>query len=113
VRDQGWVPADPDRLPLFFARTGQWERYDAVDPDGEALYRWYAQSRASLDWARGSEADAVAAQAREHGRPDPAARWREENPPPPVPEGTERRRGYDGPTGAWHGSYGSPGGFHT
>ncbi|MBY8871325.1 hypothetical protein K7640_05645 [Micromonospora sp. PLK6-60] len=34
VADSGQEPASPHLLPLFLFRTEQWERYDALDPDG-------------------------------------------------------------------------------
>ncbi|GAB3805642.1 hypothetical protein [Micromonospora zhanjiangensis] len=37
VTDSGQEPASPTVLPLFLFRTEQWERYDALDPDGALL----------------------------------------------------------------------------
>ncbi|RZT79549.1 hypothetical protein EV382_2763 [Micromonospora violae] len=37
VRDSGQEPGSPSLLPLFLFRFEQWDRYDAVDPDGTLL----------------------------------------------------------------------------
>lgn len=35
--DSGQEPESPSLLPLFLVRTEQWDRYDALDPDGALL----------------------------------------------------------------------------
>ncbi|GAA0265793.1 hypothetical protein GCM10009527_072490 [Actinomadura nitritigenes] len=37
VADAGYLPADPDLVPLFLMLTRQWERLAAGDPDGHRL----------------------------------------------------------------------------
>ncbi|GAB3083895.1 hypothetical protein [Micromonospora schwarzwaldensis] len=37
ARDSGQEPESPELLPLFLFRTEQWQRYDALDPDGTLL----------------------------------------------------------------------------
>jgi hypothetical protein len=39
----GHLPSDDRRVPAFLFLTGQWDRYDAVDPDGSVL-RTYAEA---------------------------------------------------------------------
>jgi hypothetical protein len=47
VIEIGTVPSAAASVPAFFFLTGQWDRYDSVDPDGSAL-RAYAE--ALPDW---------------------------------------------------------------
>ncbi|MBD0424612.1 hypothetical protein H0H10_36525 [Streptomyces sp. TRM S81-3] len=108
--EAGYAPERPrDRL-LFFYLTEQWDRYDALDPDGELLYAAYleevdrsAEFRAhSLMWD-------IINTARRNGRPDPAVRHVEEN---PVSEsgGSGAQRGTIGGYSSDYGSGGDHGG---
>lgn len=115
----GYLPADGDDHVLFFVRTGQWDRDDAADPTGDLLYQRWLDLWGSMDWHESSRASWLDRLVRESGRPSPRERWLAENPADEdgedgaTSEPENRRRGDDGPTGSWHGSYGSPGGFHT
>ena len=62
----GLVPSDPGRAVSFLVRTRQWERYDAVDPDGEIL-RAYAERLGAWNYERNE----LRAAAEEAGRPLP------------------------------------------
>lgn len=62
----GFLPSEPDRLPVFLFMTGQWDRYDAADPDGRLL-RAYAAELPSWD----SERDRLCEVAGRAGRPMP------------------------------------------
>lgn len=72
VLASGATPSDPDDLPAFLAITGQWDRYDAVDPDGAKLRRYTDNL---YDWQR--ERDRLRESAGRAGRPMPCepAQW--------------------------------------
>ncbi|GIJ73799.1 hypothetical protein Voc01_087160 [Virgisporangium ochraceum] len=69
----GATPSDPELVPAFLAMTGQWDRYDAVDPDGTKLRRY---TDSLYDWER--ERDRLRESARRAGRPmpcEPSEAW--------------------------------------
>jgi hypothetical protein len=72
----GAVPSDAARVPAFLALTGQWDRYDAADPDGTAL-RAYAEALPLRD----AERDRLREAARRAGRPEPCGPRQDPSPP--------------------------------
>jgi hypothetical protein len=60
VVDSGLLPADERRTPLFLFLTRQWDRYDAVDPDGQRL-RAYAKGLRPDEYERDRLCAAAAA----------------------------------------------------
>jgi hypothetical protein len=60
VTANGVLPADRRRTPAFLFLTRQWERYDAVDPNGRRL-RAYAARLGSHDPVRTRLVEAAAA----------------------------------------------------
>lgn len=70
----GHLPSDPEAVPAFLFLTGQWERYDAADPDG-ALLRAYCANVLKYEFQR----DQYRTAAELAGRPSPCG------PRPPEP----------------------------
>jgi hypothetical protein len=66
VTASGLVPADERRTPVFLFLTRQWQRYDAVDPDGRRL-----RSHAAGLGPHNPERDRLCAAARDGNRPEP------------------------------------------
>jgi hypothetical protein len=117
--EAGYLPEGLQDRVLFLFLTQQWSLYDAIDPTGDLLYTAFLQTHRSADLRDHTLTWAIIETARHNGRPDPAARYLEEN---PVPEHTRS----DGPRpsvggyssdygfGGDHGSGGWTGGsFHT
>ncbi|WP_433154441.1 hypothetical protein ACQPZ8_23470 [Actinomadura nitritigenes] len=78
------VPNDPRDLALFLYRTGQWDRYDAADPDGRHL-RGHVAGLSPYDDERTRLRDA----AKRGGRPMPCSPPSEPARPDPYwPRGT-------------------------
>ncbi|GAB3455938.1 hypothetical protein GCM10027570_37030 [Streptomonospora sediminis] len=100
VVDAGYAPKRRQDRAVFFYLTEQWERYDAVDPDGALLYAAYCEARASGDPSTRNLHESISRTARMNARPDPADRFRRENPEP------RRPRGRRGAIGGYSGDYG-------
>jgi hypothetical protein len=119
VIEAGYAPEGRRDRAVFLYLTEQWDRYDAVDPDGELLYAAYADLHRSSGHGAHSRKWSILHTARRNGRPDPAVRYLEENPVSGSGE-PDRRRGSAGGYGSDYGGgdYGggggwSGGGFHT
>ncbi|MEV0201635.1 hypothetical protein [Nonomuraea sp. NPDC050691] len=98
VRETGWVWGDDEAAFCWF--TEQWERYDALDPDGARL-RAYGRTHRDDDdlFYRAKKI------AKKTSRPNPF-------PPRPDPDRTPTSPRNRGPIGGWATSYGA-GGFST
>lgn len=105
--EAGYAPEGQRDRVVFFYLTEQWERYDAVDPDGELLYAAYLEVHQSADLRDHGLTWSIIETARRNGRPDPAVRYLQENPPPPG-RGTDGRRG---PIGGYSSDYGGGGDY--
>jgi hypothetical protein len=86
VVEAGHIPSDPTAVPAFLFLTGQWDRYDAVDPDG-ALLRAYCADVLHYEFER----DRYRTAAELAGRPSPCG--------PRPPEPPRYRPGGTGATG--------------
>jgi len=75
VVEAGHVPSDAALVAPLLYLTGQWERYDAVDPDGALLYAHCNQLDEHRRWSLRQAAERA-------GRPTPC-------PPPPPPRPKE------------------------
>ncbi|MFI8165590.1 hypothetical protein ACIGAN_04425 [Streptomyces sp. NPDC085931] len=105
--DAGYAPEGQRERAVFYFLTEQWEKYDAVDPDGELVYAAYLDVHRSPDLHAHSRTWQFIDTARRNGRPDPAARYLRENPIPRRPQ-RDRPRG----SGGGHSSdYGSGGDY--
>lgn len=113
----GYAPEGRRERAVFYFLTEQWEKYDAVDPDGELVYAAYLDVHHSPDLGAHSRTWQLIDTARRNGRPDPAARYLRENPITERPERDRQHRsggGYSSDYGG--GDYGggwTGGSFHT
>lgn len=105
--EAGFAPERQRDRVVFFYLTQQWDRYKAVDPDGELLYAAYLAVHHSADLRDHGLTWSIINVARRSGRPDPAVRYLEEN---PVSKSRESGRGR-GPTGGYSSDYGSGGDY--
>ncbi|MGW0818312.1 hypothetical protein ACWD00_34775 [Streptomyces viridiviolaceus] len=105
--EAGYAPEEQGDRVVFFYLTEQWDRYDALDPDGELLYATYLDVHESADLGAGSLTWSILETARRNGRPDPAARYLEEN---PVSDSGESS-GWRGSVGGYSSDYGSGGDY--
>ncbi|NBE79577.1 hypothetical protein [Micromonospora rubida] len=90
--DSGQEPESPNLLARFLFCTEQWERYDALDPDG-ALLEEHVQGIDEDSW------DHLAETARRNGREVPKLQWSSTmlltGPDPDPPAGGRQGAGYE------------------
>lgn len=91
--DAGYVPSDLDefREAAFLFATGQWERYDAADPDGGLLTAFCTERRFTRTRWWDAFQTGIRTTASGSGRADPFP------PPPRTPPPSKRRDG----AGSW------------
>jgi hypothetical protein len=115
--DAGYAPEGRRERAVFYFLTEQWEKYDAVDPDGELVYAAYLDVHHSPGLSAHGRTWQFIETARRNGRPDPAARYLRENPIPERPERDRQHRsggGYSSDYGGGdHGGGWTGGSFHV
>jgi hypothetical protein len=107
VTDAGYVPRDPADHPAFFFVTEQWEHYEAVDPDGQALYDTWTKVHQSQFPDDQMLCHAIEEIAEAYARPNPQDRWDEEHPVDLDPIGDPER-----PRGSYNSTWQTYGGGH-